>query len=229
MPVSAISSTSAPACFSWYAASHAARLELPHPGQEALVAVGTHFLGQHAGGRHHHPLARRRGRARGELRRERVELRDPGVGMGPPLRLHDAGVAELREVGGVVGQVQHPLPDPRVRGVGLAEGAAALEDPLHVLGVALELRHVHAVHAARMVAVGRLHHRADVLRRQPYQVGVAPDEVGGDDLLHRHHRPAPGRHGPYMFSLSGDPVITLPVRSATQPWSSATSGTRART
>jgi hypothetical protein len=34
---------------------------------------------------------------------------------------------------------------------------------------------------------------------------------------------------PYMFSLSGDPVITLPARSATQPWSSATSGTRART
>ncbi len=34
---------------------------------------------------------------------------------------------------------------------------------------------------------------------------------------------------PYMFSLSGAPVITLPARSAAQPCSSATSGTSART
>ena len=36
MPVSAISSTSAPACLSWYAASQAARLELPTPARKVL-------------------------------------------------------------------------------------------------------------------------------------------------------------------------------------------------
>ena len=114
--------------------------------------------------------------------------------MGPPLDLHDPRITELRDVRGLLGHVEDPLADPRLRGLRLSKGAAQAEDEVEVFGVGLELRHVHSVHPGRMGAERRLHHGGDVLAGQLHQLGVAPDEAGGDDLLHRHDRTAARGH-----------------------------------
>jgi len=138
-----------------------------------------HVMGIFMGGGcgDHHALAGIRRRLGRDRRRQRFELGDPGIGVRPPLDLHDPRIAELGDIRRLVGDAQHPLANPRLGSLRLSKRAAQAEDKLEIFGVRLQLRHVHAVHPGRVRAERRLHDGSDVLAGQLHQLRVTSDEL----------------------------------------------------
>ena len=105
------------------------------------------------------------------------------------VREEGLGEAELRQVGVLIGDVQHPFADPRLGRVRSLEGAANLEDEVRIefdqvlaLDLAGDEAGDHVVARVGLEALHRLHHveQAHLVRIQHGAAAVDREAVAGD-------------------------------------------------